>query len=158
MNNHLDIEDLSSFLKEAKKNTYANKDTPQSTSLRKNSKDYRFEKDDLIYHDTYFGGRDFIGEEIVYKNQRPAWGMNYFGFILDDNVDGDELYDFLRGALIQEFEDVIPVRGPGKFSFGDKEYRISVIGDLGNFSGEEKILFFGKIVYRCLVHGGFINK
>ncbi len=26
-----------------------------------------------------------------------------------------------------------------------------------NFSGTEEILFGGKVVYRCLIHGGFIK-
>lgn len=156
MKTPVDTKELAGFLSEANKSTYANKDAPQSASSRINSKDYHFEKGDLIYHDTYFGGSDFIGEEIVYKDQRPVWGMNYFGFVLDENVDEEELYVFLREALMQEYEDVIPVRGPGKFSVGDKKYSIFVSGDLGNFSGEERISFAGRVVYRCLVHGGFI--
>ncbi len=69
----MDIETLSKFLNEANKATYANKTAPKVTSSRLKSEDYHFEKNGLIYHDTYFGGRDFIGEEIVYDNEKPVW-------------------------------------------------------------------------------------
>ena len=72
MNNPIDIKELADFLSEANKNTYANKDAPKVAPSRLESEDYHFEKGNLIYHDTYFGGRDFIGEEIVYKNQKPV--------------------------------------------------------------------------------------
>jgi len=153
----MNIEKLTQFLNEASKSTYANKDAPKVASSRLRSEDYHFEKDGLIYHDTYFGGRDFIGGEIIYKNDIPIWGANYFGFILDDEVEEKEVYDFLRKALMQEYDDVIPVRGPSSFSVNDKKYRFSADGDLENFSGKEEILFNEKVVYRCLVHGGMVK-
>ncbi|TAN58555.1 XRE family transcriptional regulator [Patescibacteria group bacterium] len=157
MKNLINTKELAEFLGEANKNTYANGDALRAASLRLKSEDYHFEKNDLIYHDTYFGGRDFMGEEIVYKNQIPMWGMNYFGFIIDEKVSEKEVYDFLRKALMQECEDIIPVRGPSNFSDDGKEYRFVADGDLENFSGKEEILFNGKVIYRCLVHGGFIR-
>lgn len=157
MNNPIETQELSDFLHEANKNTYANKEAPKVAPSRLKSEDYHFEKGDLIYHDTYFGGRDFIGEEIVYKNQKPVWGANYFGLILDENVSEKDVYDFLRKALMQEYDDVIPVRGPINFSAEDKEYRFFVEGDLINFSSKEEISFGGKVIYRCFVHGGFVR-
>lgn len=153
----MNIEKLTQFLNEANKSTYANKDAPKVASSRLRSEDYHFEKNGLIYHDTYFGGRDFIGEEIVYENGTPVWGANYFGCVLDENINEKEVYDFLRKALIQEYGDVIPVRGPSSFSVDNKEYRFSANDDLENFFGKEEILFDGKVVYRCSVHGGMIK-
>ena len=151
------IEVLSKFLNEANKSTYANKDAQKVAPSRLKSEDYHFEKGNLSYHDTYFGGRDFIGEEIVYENEKPIWGANYFGFVIDEKVNEKDAYDFLRKALMQEYDDVISVRGPTNFSADDKEYRFVAEGDLSNFSGKEEILFNGKIVYRCLIHGGLIQ-
>ncbi len=151
------IDDLTQFLKEANRSTYANKDAPKTASSRLESEDYHFEKDDLIYHDTYFGGRDFIGEEIVYKEGTPVWGANYFGFILTDVVGEKEVYDFLRQALMEDNDEAIPLRGASNFTKGDWDYRFSATGKLGNFSGQEEISLKGKAVYRCLVHGGFIR-
>ena len=148
---------LAKFLNEANKSTYANKDAPKVTPSRLKSEDYHFEKDGLIYHDTYFGGRDFIGGEIVYENEKPVWGANYFGFVLDEKTSEKDVYDFLRQALMQEYDDVIPVRGPSHYSVDDKEYRFALEGDLSNFSGKEEISFGGRVVYRCLIHGGMIK-
>lgn len=148
---------LAQFLNEANKATYANKSAPKVAPSRLKSEDYHFEKDGLIYHDTYFGGRDFIGEEIIYENEKPVWGANYFGFVLDEKISEKDVYDFLRRALMQEYDDVIPVRGPANFSSDEKEYRFVVNGDLINFSGTEEILFGRKVVYRCLIHGGMIK-
>ena len=153
----MNIDTLAKFLNEANKATYVNKSAPKVAPSRLKSEDYHFEKDGLIYHDTYFGGRDFIGEEIVYENEKPMWGANYFGFVLDEKVSEKDVYDFLRKALMQEYDNVIPVRGPSNFSADDKEYRFIVNGNLASFSGTEEILFGGKVVYRCLIHGGMIK-
>ena len=74
----MDLKQLADFLNEANKSTYANKDAPRASSSRLKSEDYHFEKDGLIYHDTYLGSRDFIGEEVIYKNNEPMWGLNYY--------------------------------------------------------------------------------
>lgn len=157
MQNPIDTKELADFLRIANKSTYANKNVQKVAPSRLKSEDYHFEKDGLIYHDTYFGARDFIGEEVVYKDQKPVWGANYFGFMLDENTGEKEAYAFLRKALMQEYNDIIPVRGPAKFFNGEWSYRFSVNGGLENFAGQEEILLNEKIVYRCLIHGGLIR-
>jgi len=82
---------LEAFLKEANINTYANEKIEKTASLRPSSKDYHFEKGDLTYHDTYFGTTKFLGEEIIYKAGKPAWGMNYYGFTLDPKINEELL-------------------------------------------------------------------
>lgn len=156
-NNPIEIELLAEFLNKANKHTYANKDASKVASSRLKSEDYHFEKDGLIYHDTYFGTRDFIGEEIVYKNEKPVWGANYFGFIIDNEADEKDIYDFLRKALMQEYGDIIPVRGPKEFIDGNWLYCFSSSGSLENFVGQEEISLKNKIVYICIISGGFIR-
>lgn len=151
----MDTETLGEFLNEANKATYANKSAEKVAPTRVGSRDYEFTKGGLVYHDTYFGSRDFIGEEVVYEEGKPVWGANYYGFIPDPAVDTDEVYDFLRLALMQEYSDIIPVRGPKSFADGSRMYTFSVTGDLANFEGVEEISFNGTTVYRCFVHGGF---
>ena len=157
MSNSIDIKELADFLTEANKSTYANKDASKTISQRLKSKDYHFKKGNLIYHDTYFGERNFIGEGIIYKDQNPVWGANYFAFVLNEEVAEKNVYGFLRKALMQEYDGIIPVRGPKKFSDGEWNYQFSAKGNLENFSGQEEILLNMKIVYRCLIHGGFIR-
>ncbi|MCL4390221.1 MAG: DUF5680 domain-containing protein [Patescibacteria group bacterium] len=148
---------LAHFLSEANKSTYANKDAPKVESNRLKSEDYHFEKDGLIYHDTYFGSRDFIGEEIVYQEEKPVWGANYYGFILSEEIGEKEVYDFLRESLMQEYDSPVPVRGPNEFTDGDWKYKFFADGDLARFSGAEEISLKDKVIYRCFVHGGFIQ-
>ena len=91
------------------------------------------------------------------KVGKPVWGANYFGFVLADDVSEKDVYDFLCKALMQDYDDVIPVRGPTKFSDDKWSYQFSANGGLENFAGQEEILLNGNIVYRCLIHGGFIK-
>ena len=153
----INLQQLADFLEQANKSTYANKDAPKASSSRLKSEDYHFEKDGLIYHDTYFGSRDFMGEEVVYKNTEPVWGLNYYGFIFSETTDEKELYGFLRNALMQEYSDIIPVRGPKNYQNNDWEYNNSAEGELDRFTGIEEIYRAGVLVYKCYYHGGFIE-
>ena len=64
------MNNIKEFLIEAKKQTYANEKVEKVSSSRFESKDYEYMKDNLIYHDTYFGGTNFIGEEVVYLDNK----------------------------------------------------------------------------------------
>ena len=74
----INLKELADFLNEANKHTYA-ADGKKVEPTRLKSDDLEYQKGDLIYHDTYFGAGDFIGEEIVYKREVPVWGANYHG-------------------------------------------------------------------------------
>lgn len=149
--------ELTVFLNAANKATYANKEAPKSASLRPSSEDYHFEQDDLVYHDTYFGARDFIGEEVVYKTGKPVWGMNYYGHVLKPEVSTKDAYTILRPALMQEYDDILPVRGPKEYVLENSRYTNKVEGTLDRFSGEENIYLDGELIYRCWYHGGSIE-
>lgn len=151
------IEELDTFLRSGASETYANKDAPKVASLRPESEDYHFEKGNLAYHDTYFGARDFIGEEVVYESGVPVWGSNYYGRILIADASKNEVYAVLRLALMNKSDDCIPVRGPKNFSYEDWEYECRIEGTLAAFEGEETISRGGKRLYRALLHGGFIS-
>ena len=58
--------DIKDFLIEAKKSTYANADAPKISSSRAGSNDYEYSNGKYTYHDTYFGGTCFMGEEVIY--------------------------------------------------------------------------------------------
>lgn len=153
----LPIDVLGAFLREANLNTYANENVKKASPLRLGSSDYHFEKGDLTYHDTYFGATKFVGEEIVYKNGKPAWGMNYYGFTVSNEI-SEGLFDaILRPALMAGSGDNIPVRGPKEFINGDWKYTFNAEGDLANFTGIEEISKNGKVVCRLHCHGGFIE-
>ncbi len=153
----LPINVLDDFLREANLNTYANKNVKKASPLRPGSRDYHFEKGDLTYHDTYFGATKFVGEEIVYKNSKPAWGMNYYGFTVSNEI-SEGLFDaILRPALMSGSGDNIPVRGPKEFINGEWKYTFNTDGNLANFIGIEEISKNGEVICRLHCHGGFIE-
>lgn len=152
------MKELEKFLVLAKMQTYANENVEKVNSSRVGSKDYEFSKDDMIYHDTYFGGTNFIGEEVVYIDNKIYWGMNYYGVTLDESMEEEAMDKALRPALMRVGEDdIIPVRGPRKFINGEYKYTFEVLGELDNFSGVETIYKNDKKIYELKCSGGLIK-
>lgn len=152
----INIED---FLIEAKKQTYANENVEKVLSARKNSKDYEYKRDNMVYHDTYFGGTNFIGEEVVYVDDKTYWAMNYYGVTLDETLGEETMDNALRPALMNVGvdKDVIPVRGPKEMINGEYKYSFEVIGDINYFSGIEIIYKNNKKIYELKCHGGLVK-
>lgn len=144
-------EEISSFLCEAKRNTYAAYGA-ETVSSRLESHDLKYEKGKYQYLDTYFGGEKFIGEEVLYVENNPYWAMNYMGRVLDNNFSGD----FLKQALMA-VNTSNPFRGPEIFQNGNYTYHCNTKGSFEWFSGEEVIYFQNTRVYECIFHGGLIS-
>ena len=153
--------DLYDFLVEAKKQTYANENVKKALSSRKGSYDYEYNNDKMTYHDTYFGGTNFMGEEVVYlaNSETPIWGMNYYGITLDKSLSEEAVDKALRPALMKVGEDtILPVRGPKEFINGEYKYTFEVTGNLDYFEGEEVISKNSTKVYVLKCHGGIIKR
>lgn len=149
---------LEEFLIEAKKETYANDNVEKIKSSRLKSIDYEYKKDNMIYHDTFFGGTRFIGEEVVYIDSNAYWGMNYYGVTLDEKISEEAMDKALRPALMMVGKSkIIPVRGPEEFINGEYKYTFEVIGDLSNFNGIETIYKNNKKIYELKCNGGLIK-
>ena len=149
---------LRDFLVEAKKQTYANENIKKQLSTRKGSFDYEYSSNGMTYHDTFFGGVKFMGEEVVYKDDdTPIWGMNYYGTTLDEKFSEEAMDKALRPALMQVGnDDIIPVRGPKRFINGEYEYKFEVIGNLNNFNGKETVFKNNNKIFELICHGGKI--
>lgn len=154
------MNNLGKFLIEAKKQTYANENIKKQESSRNGSHDYEYGANNMVYHDTYFGGTNFMGEEVVYEDSdTPIWGMNYYGVTLDQTLSEEAVDKALRPALMQVgSDDTIPVRGPKEFINGDYRYTFNVSGSLDYFEGEESIYKKDKKVYVLKCHGGIIKR
>src|SRR4030042_6187558 len=76
------LEDLNGFVVHAKAATYVGGGT-RSLSYRPGSHYLQFHEGGFSYLDSYFGGADFIGQEVVYFEGRPVWAMNYYGRSLE---------------------------------------------------------------------------
>lgn len=150
---------IEKFLIEAKKQTYANESIEKVKSTRQNSKDYEYKKENMIYHDTYFGGTNFIGEEVIYIDNEVYWAMNYYGVTLDESLGEEAMDNALRPALMNVGKDkkVLPVRGPKEFINGEYKYTLDITGNINYFSGIERIYKNDKLIYELKCNGGLIK-
>lgn len=152
------MENIEKFLIEAKKQTYANKNIKRIKSSRLKSEDYEYKKDNMIYHDTYFGSYKFIGEEIVYIDNDIYWAMNYYGMTYYPALTEEVINKVLKPALMKVGEDdILPLRGPKEFKIDGYKYTFSVNGDLDNFNGIECIYKGNKKIYELKCNGGLIK-
>lgn len=156
--------DFTQFLIKAKKQTYANGNAKKVNSSRLGSNDYQYEEEIegklMKYHDTYFGGTQFIGEEVVYcEDSMQVWGMNYYGVTLDENLSEEAMDKALRPALMQVGEDtcVLPVRGPSQYQNGEYRYTFKSNGKIESFTGIEEIYKNDQLIFRLYCHGGMIQ-
>ena len=150
------------FLIKAKKSTYANSTIEKSVSSRTGSSDYNYEEiidgSKYIYHDTYFGGTKFMGEEVIYcDSDKPIWGMNYYGITFDDTLGEEAMDSALRPALMKVEENDIPVRGPSKFENNGYIYTFNTTGTMESFDGIEQIYKNNKLIYELHCSGGLIK-
>lgn len=139
------------FLIKAKRATYAGKGA-ETQSSRSGSHDLEYHEGEYMYYDTYLGGERFAGEEALWINDLPYWGMNYIGRVTGDEFSGD----FLKAALLNVPAEM-PFRGPEKYTDGQYTYECCVEGDFEWFQGRETISFGEKEIYECCFHGGVLK-
>ena len=143
------------FLIKAKKSTYASAQGDSKKILDDGGKEFTFLEGKYLYRDRYFGSGQFIGEEVVFFNDRAAWVMNYSGRILNKTTSEKEVYDFLKQSLMQVSEQS-PFRGPAGFLSGDYKYKCEFEGNPDSFVGTETIYHKSMKVYELYFHGGMI--
>jgi len=149
--------ELKEFLIKAKINTYASSGEGGEKTLGDGSKELICADGEWKYRDRYFGFNPFIGEEVVWKNEKVVWGMNYYGTIISKEADAKSLYQFLQKAM-RLVKSERPFRGPTEFCEGDWKYADESFGDMDKFKGTETIYFRGEKVYELKYHGGVVNK
>ena len=152
----VDIDALNAFVVRAKAATYVG-DGEHVTPCRTGSHDLRFAEGKWSYHDSYFGGTDFIGEEVVYFAERPVWAMNYYGRILrDDLLTAAQAGQMIKASLSRMYQE-------GRFlgGFEHTENNLTYIdaseGGPECFHGCEIIRRGQEIAYELVYHGGLIR-
>lgn len=145
------LDELKKFIVEARENTFAGVGIFIDNPRLKGSKELGYQKGNFIYQDIYFDGeKNFIGQEIVYYNNKPVWGMGYLG-----DQTPDEITEFLKKALSGLSE---------KCRFGENcgierkelHYKDNGIGGITKFSGQETISFKEKNIYKLNYQGGLL--
>lgn len=152
----IDLDSLHDFILDAKAATYVGDGQPV-LSCREKSHDLGFSCGAYQYLDSYFGGEDFLGQEVVYHQSQPVWGMNYYGAILKpDLITGAEAGAMIKASLSKMYTE-------GRFLGGWEHTQHNLVyqdtsqGDMTHFTGYEWIDQDGVKVYELFYHGGLIR-
>jgi len=150
------VQGLEEFIVRAKAKSYAG-DGATRPPCRPGSHDIGHEDGDWAYLDSYFGGTDFLGQEIVWHTGVPVWAMNYYGRILrPGRIDAATAGRVIKQALSDLYREG---RFLGGFVFpsGLHVYVDRSEGEVASFSGYEVIQMDREAVYRLDYHGGLIK-
>ena len=85
-----------SFLLKAKLKTYPTGGEGNERTLDDGTREMAFQEGNFRYRDSHFGFNPFIGEEVVWENDRVIWAMNYYGMVTDESVSAGDVYRFLQ--------------------------------------------------------------
>jgi len=153
----IDIDELNAFIVRAKAATYVGSGE-HVEPCRLGSHDLRFTDGKWSYLDSYFGGTDFIGEEVVYFEEKPVWAMNYYGYILrNDLLTAAQAGQMIKASLSRMYRE-------GRFLGGfehtenDLTYVDTSEGNTDHFRGQEHIRRGREVAYELVYHGGLIKE
>ena len=154
--NHLSLTELHAFIIRAKAATYVGGGA-KTSPCRPASHDLQFVDRDWSYLDSYFGGTDFIGEEVVWHLQQPVWVMNYYGYILKPElITPAQAGQMIKASLSRMYTES-RFLGGFQHSEGDFTYFDTSEGEFSRFTGREWIERDGVKVYELVYHGGLIK-
>ena len=144
---------LLDFILRAKRTGYAGGDS-REIRFDDGSVGYEQQSGDFIYLDRYTGTNPFVGVEKIFSPGRTLlWAMNYYGRVLTDSTGPQDIYAFLREALL-ELTPEYPFRGPAVNEKNGFRYANNQQGDLDRFHGIEQIYMNEKKIYELYYHGG----
>jgi len=147
---------LESFIVAAKKATYVG-GGEKSASCRVGSHDLAFSEGEWSYLDSYFGGVDFLGQEVVWYQSTPVWAMNYYGCIVrPDVLTADVAGSVIKQALSQMYAEG---RFLGGYEFRAEgwQYTDQSKGTFKRFHGVETISRNKNVLYDLKYHGGLVK-
>lgn len=151
------LQELEAFILKAKATTYVG-DGQESESCRLGSHDLIFEETPFFYLDSYFGGTDFIGQEVLYYKGKPVWAMNYYGQILQpDLITGAETGKMIKISLSKMYAEEGRFLGGFEHKVDDLHYTDTSQGEVSSFIGKEWISLDNEKVYELDYHGGLIK-
>lgn len=134
---------LNEFIVEAKAATYVGGGVPR-LPCRSGAHDIGYERGAWRYLDSYFGGTDFAGQEVVWLADEPVWAMNYFGCVIaPDLIDGRAAGAVIMAALSAMYRQGRFLGGM-EFDHPFGRYIDRSDGDCNRFSGHECIMVDGR--------------
>jgi hypothetical protein len=152
----MDLLALESFVVTAKRATYVGSGARAEPS-RIGSHDLTFAEGAWLYRDSYFGGTDFLGQEVVWQASEPVWAMSYYGYVTrPDLIDAQRAGATIKAALSALYEEG---RFLGGFEWAGPHgvYRDSPTGGVAHFKGRETIEVVGVEAYVLDYFGGLVK-
>jgi len=150
------LQELNHFIVKAKAATYVG-NGEKAESCRQRSHDLKFQEGPFSYLDSYFGGTDFIGQEVVYYENEPVWAMNYYGRIIEpEKISAAEAGQIIKESLSLMYQEG-RFLGGFEHQTGNGVYTDTSQGGLESFMGKEWITRETVRVYELLYHGGLIK-
>ncbi len=157
---------LLEFIINAKKKGYAG--GTDYKVLDDKGKEFIFKEGNYEYRDKYYGFNPFTGHEIILKDGKAVWVMNYTGNVTVSTwtVKTSKVFKFLREAMCNYLESPagitasIPVRGARLTLFKNFKYTSNIEGSFNKFKGIERIYYREydyKEVYIGYFHGGTVE-
>ena len=152
----MDSDELNGVIVRAKATTYVGGGEKVAAS-RTGSHDLGWSEGAWRYLDSYFGGTDFLGPEVLWNGAEPVWAMNYYGHVKrPDLIDAVGAGETIKAALSAMY-------GEGRFlggfvwegPFG--RYVDKSEGGVGQFRGREVILVGGVEAYALEYFGGLVK-
>jgi hypothetical protein len=147
--------ELKHFIFNASRATYASGDESIKQRESDGSTTITFSSGNYRMHDNYFGGEPYGGREVVFLDDKPVWMMVYYGLVHDGA--NKDVYGFLMESLSNNTVEM-PYRGPAFFEKENWKYENEIKGEVGNFSGTEKIFKNENRVYEASYLGGFVDQ
>ena len=156
MESKFSLQQLEGFIVRAKAATYVG-DGEKAESCRPSSHNLKFREGLFSYLDSYFGGTDFIGQEVVYYEDEPVWAMNYYGKILEpEKISAAEAGQIIKESLSRMYREG-RFLGGFEHQTGNGIYTDTSQGDWESFTGLEWITRDDHRVYELHYHGGRIK-
>lgn len=151
-----DLAELNDFIVTAKAETYVG-DGERLPSCRSGSHDIGYGNGRWRYLDSYFGGTDFAGQELIWLDDEPVWAMNYFGRIVEpDLIDGTTAGMIIKASLLRLYLDEKRFLGGFEFDHPLGRYVDRNTGGCDHFIGHEVILLNERKAYELDYRGGLI--
>jgi hypothetical protein len=149
-------DELNSVIVRAKAATYVGGGT-RSAPSRLGAHDLGWTDGEWRYLDSYFGGTDFLGQEVLWRGHEPVWAMNYYGYVLrPDLIDGERAGATIKPALTALYQEG---RFLGGFAWNGPHgvYVDTNRGGPEQFRGREVIRVDGVEAYALDYFGGLVK-
>jgi hypothetical protein len=107
------------------------------------------------YLDSYFGGSNFIGQEVVFR-QPAVWAMNCGRVLEPELINARKTGQLIQDSLSELYKQE-RFLGGFEYTADAGTYVDTNEGDLSSFAGREWITRGTVKVYELVYHGGLIK-